>query len=200
MVPGVEKLLNDMIPDNAHITLSGKYFISLTEYNFPFKLSYRVISTYSNKNDLVQAILSATHLFIFAYMIPFRYFRKKYVCDGGIICNRIISPHHHNVIVSYGHIISRIKWTDFMVSISMNKANRLIKISKQSFDALTERWEHVIRHGYQEPKPHVVSDHRVRYIVGCLIIFIIIKKYTSRFQVITTLGSLLQKIYRKSQN
>lgn len=80
-----------LFPADAYKICSGRLFISITEMTMSGP-RLRIISEFSSNDDLVQTCCASSAIPWVSQTEFFRYYRGKYVCDGGIFNNTPVFP------------------------------------------------------------------------------------------------------------
>ncbi|XP_046394009.1 1-acylglycerol-3-phosphate O-acyltransferase Pnpla3-like isoform X3 [Ischnura elegans] len=142
LLEGLEKVL----PEDAHIRVSGKLHISLTRV---YDGRNVIVSHFTSKEDLLQALLASSFIPMFSGILPPRFHGVRYM-DGGF-SNNLPTLDENTITVSPFCGESDICPRDLSSQLfHVNVANTSIELSKQNIYRFTRI--------LFPPKPEVLSN------------------------------------------
>jgi hypothetical protein len=77
-----------IIGNDGHILLKNKYRVAISRLNSKFKFETVIIDSFQNSEDVVNAIMTSSHLPILGRQ-PLKLFRHYLAIDGGVTCDHI---------------------------------------------------------------------------------------------------------------
>ena len=80
--------LEEILPEDAHQRCEGTTFIAITKVKLYGALRSKRVSSFSNRRDLVKALLASCHLPVLSTGALTTSFRGRRVIDGGVCLPR----------------------------------------------------------------------------------------------------------------
>jgi len=138
----IEKFMTRQLPPDAAERCRGKTFISLTKV-FPF-LRPLIVSDYTTKEDLVQAIATSCHIPAYNDGSFMAVFRGQYFVDGGLVRHIPAFPHD----VAAGRYVAGVSCVPFKFLESLPGVQRLqllkaLSVSPDMFHTFPFGWHEV---------------------------------------------------------
>ncbi|KAF5841827.1 hypothetical protein DUNSADRAFT_10890 [Dunaliella salina] len=137
----IEKFMRRALPPDAHLRCSGTCFLSLTKV-FPY-LKTCVVSDYTSKEDLVQAIATSCHIPAYNDGSFVKEFRGQYFVDGGLIRHIPALPLDHPASYVAGVSCVPFKFLENLPGVQRLRLLRSLSVSPDMFDTFPFAWSEI---------------------------------------------------------
>lgn len=128
----MEQSILSVLGPNSYKDVSGRVLISLTRVT-PFGLKNELISEFHSNQDLVDAIITSSHLPFLWARPPVKKFRNFWALDGGISNNLVHLEGANNIC--FDLLDHPIQIADFFIKVCPSKWQRLSQYGYESVDA-----------------------------------------------------------------
>ncbi|CAH6418528.1 Hypothetical protein POVN_LOCUS245 [uncultured virus] len=102
LFPAIRKFLTHTLRSDIHTVVSGKLHIGITRFGLTGP-RFEVISTFTSREDLIDAIITSCTIPPFAWC-PVRWYRGGLAADGCLMHNEVVLPGYANYVTKYRHL------------------------------------------------------------------------------------------------
>ncbi len=124
-----EKYVHDVLDGcstGSLASLNNHLFIALTKFRDMHAYNH-IESSFVTKEDVSSAMMASGHLIIWTGTL-WRQHKGSAACDGGFTCSFANVPGMINIALSYEPILQKFQFGDYMLSLSIEKYDRLFQV------------------------------------------------------------------------
>lgn len=190
LYPALRKFLYSLITDAVFKRVNNRLHIGISVLTWR-GLRFKVISSFTSREDLVEAIIASCSLFPLSWT-PFRVYRGQLCADGGYMYNEVILPNYVTYAAKYTHLGNHLTIVDWYPSPCLQKSQRLVSTAWHATQ------QHLLDHSLQKyrvfPIPCVPIWRRLLRWIGTRVMFIYLLYH--RLHKVKFVYTLLQKLQK----